>query len=172
MARIAPIDASGRAELDSLVADIKLQRAGRVSPLYATLLHSEPITRGWLQLLTAVRTQTKIAAAFKELVILQVALLNRAPYEYRSHVPHALAAGVTQAQIDALPQWRDSTSFSAAQRAVLTYTEAMTRDVDVPEPVFAELRAHFDAQEIIELTTTVAAYNMVSRFLVALQVGH
>jgi alkylhydroperoxidase family enzyme len=54
---------------------------------------------------------------------------------------------------------------------VLAYTDAMTLDVRVPDAVFAELKKHFSEQEVVEITATVAAYNCVSRFLVALDVG-
>jgi hypothetical protein len=77
--------------------------------------------------------------------------------------------------------------------AVVEYTDAMTRDVAVKDGVFEKLRQHFSEQEIVEVTATVsailksafdtrqivgkcmlihmlqvAAYNCVSRFLVAL----
>lgn len=55
--------------------------------------------------------------------------------------------------------------------AVLAYTDAMTVSVSVPEPVFADLRRHFNDREVVEITSTIAAYNCVSRFLVALDVG-
>ena len=51
-------------------------------------------------------------------------------------------------------------------------TDAMTRDVQVPDTLFEPLRAHFDTRALVELVATVAAYNMVSRFLEALQIGH
>lgn len=57
------------------------------------------------------------------------------------------------------------------QWAVMAYTDAMTRDVRVREEVFEELRRYFGKKEIVEITATVAAYNCVSRFLVALDVG-
>ena len=41
----------------------------------------------------------------------------------------------------------------------------------MPDDVFAKLREHFSEKEIVEITATVAAYNWVSRFLVALDVG-
>jgi alkylhydroperoxidase family enzyme len=59
----------------------------------------------------------------------------------------------------------------AKHAAVLRYTDAMTLDVQVPEDVFAELRTRMSEREIVELTASVAAYNCVSRFLVALDVG-
>jgi hypothetical protein len=48
----------------------------------------------------------------------------------------------------------------------------MTRDITVPDPLFVSLQTEFGAQDLVELVATVAAYNMVSRFLVALQIGH
>jgi len=48
----------------------------------------------------------------------------------------------------------------------------MTRDIDVPAEIIDQLRTRFDAQRTVELVATVAAYNMVSRFLVALGVVH
>ncbi len=54
---------------------------------------------------------------------------------------------------------------------MLAYTDAMTRQVQVPEAVFQAARAAMGSDKlIVELTATVAAYNMVSRFLEALQV--
>jgi len=47
----------------------------------------------------------------------------------------------------------------------------MTLDVRVPDKVFAALKDLFSDKEVVEITATVAAYNCVSRFLVALDVG-
>jgi len=47
----------------------------------------------------------------------------------------------------------------------------MTRDVKVPQALFDEVRKLFSEQEVVEITATVASYNLVSRFLVALDVG-
>ena len=60
--------------------------------------------------------------------------------------------------------------FDAAERAVLAYTDTMTKEIQVPDELFAEVQKHFDAQELVELTATVAGYNLVSRFLEAMQV--
>jgi alkylhydroperoxidase family enzyme len=60
--------------------------------------------------------------------------------------------------------------FDEMQRAVLEYTETMTREIRVPDNVFEKVRKCFDDQEIVELTVTIAAYNLVSRFLEALQI--
>ncbi len=67
--------------------------------------------------------------------------------------------------------WRASNAYAARMRAVLAYCETMTREVEVPEPVYAAVSAIFEAREMVELTALIAAYNLVSRFLVALRIG-
>lgn len=171
--RVKPITPGTRPELAAQEAQILAAR-GRISPLYQVLLNSPPMAQGWEQMLSAVRTRNSLEPALRELVILRVAVLNRAPYEFEAHVPHALAAGASQAAIAAM---RDvplaaNAPLSAAQGVALRLTDTMTRDIEVPDALFAEVRQHFDAQAQIDLTVTIAAYNMVSRFLVAMQIGH
>ena len=48
----------------------------------------------------------------------------------------------------------------------------MTREVQVDDVLFEPLRAHFDTRGLVDLVATIAAYNMVSRFLEALSIGH
>jgi len=171
--RVQPVVPGTRPELAAQEAQILAER-GRISPLYQALLNSPTMAQGWEQLLSAVRNRNGLEPALRELVILRVAVLNRAPYEFDAHVPHAEAAGVAQAAIDAMRTvpLAEHAPLSAAYRIALRLTDAMTRDIEVPEPLFAEVREHFDAQAQIDLTVTIAAYNMVSRFLVALQIGH
>ena len=57
------------------------------------------------------------------------------------------------------------------QWAVIAYTDAMTRNVKVGDDIFERLKMWFSEREIVEITAVVAAYNCVSRFLVALDVG-
>lgn len=171
--RIAPIVPGTRPELAAQEAQITAER-GRVSPLYQVLLNSPPIAHGWEQMLSAVRNRNSIPAALRELVILRVAVLNRAAYEFDAHAPLALKAGASEAAVAAtrvVPLAADA-PLSAAEHVALRLADAMTRDIDVPEALYAEVRAHFDAQGQTDLVATVAAYNMVSRFLVALHIGH
>lgn len=47
----------------------------------------------------------------------------------------------------------------------------MTLNVEVADEAMERLKSSFADQEVVEVTATVAAYNCVSRFLVALDVG-
>ena len=159
---------------DPLLAELERRitaARGRISPLYQALLNSAPIAEGWEALLTAVRTKTSLRADLRELVILRIAVLNRAPYEFEAHVPHARRAGLAEAKIDGTKIGPTSSTYDELEHVVLAYTDAMTRHVDVPDDLFERLAQRFDVTTIVELTATIAAYNMVSRFLVALRIG-
>ncbi len=170
MTRVPLIDEKTHPDLAQLVATIKSERGGKLLRLYQVLLNSPPVAEGWLKLFTAIRQKTKLNGRYRELAILRVALLNGADYEYRAHLPIALQEGLSQEQIDAIPGWQLSERFDARERTVLGYTDSMTRGIRVPEAIFAEVRRCFDDREIVELTATIAGYNLVSRFLVAMQV--
>jgi alkylhydroperoxidase family enzyme len=98
--------------------------------------------------------------------------LNKASFEFEAHIPHALKAGVPQAKIDALRNITLSDAFSAEEKLLLQMTDHMTRDVEVPAELMAEVTRQYSAEKVVELVATVAAYNMVSRFLVALNIVH
>jgi AhpD family alkylhydroperoxidase len=167
-ARVPPAPPAGNSEQLAAEAQIRASR-NHISPLYAVLLNSLPIARGWESLLTAIRQQTGLPASLRELIILRIAVLNAAPYEFDAHVPHARAAGLDDAKIAAL-RTEERARFDALEQLVLDYTDTLTREIRIPDALFDRVRAAFDAQGIVELTATIAAYNMVSRFLVALDV--
>ena len=147
-----------------------ISERGSVLHLYRMLLHSPPLAEGWLTLLTAVRQKFKLAGALRELVIMRVAVLNGATYEADQHAPIALREGVTREQLAALERWEAADVFTPLQRAALRLTDAMTRDVHIDDAVLAAVREHLPEQETVELVATIAAYNMVSRFLEALAI--
>ena len=157
---------------DGEVAErIRARRGGRLTPLDGMLLHSPPFADGWNSLLGAIRGRSTLPGDVRELAILRVAELNGAEYEWSAHEPVAKDEGMTTEQIAALREGGDPAALDARQRAALAYTDAMTRAVAVGSELFEALGEHFDDQQVVELTVTIGAYNMVSRFLVALEVG-
>lgn len=169
--RVPLVEPGTRPELKPVEDRIMLER-GRISPLYRVLLNSAPIAQGWESMLTAVRNRTSVPADLRELIILRVAVLNRASFEFDAHIPHAQRAGVSQLKIDAVRQLELPSAFDETERLVLTLADHMTRDVEVPEAVMERVTQRYSPAEVVEIVATVAAYNMVSRFLVALNVVH
>ena len=163
------------AEPREIVDAVRARRGGKLTHLDRMLLHSPPLAAGWNAFLGAVRTRLSLPARLRELAICAVAILNRADYELFHHAPELLKAGATQAQLDTLADVEaaagSTTLFDAAERAALRLTFEMTRTVSVSDETFAAARAVLGSdQAVVELVATIATYNMVSRFLVALDV--
>ena len=169
--RVPLVEPGTRPELADIEASIMAQR-GRISDLYRVLLNSGPLAKGWEGMLSAVRNQSSVPADLRELMILRVAVLNRAQYEFDAHVPHAQKAGMSEAKLAAVREPGIAAVFNADEGLVLELTDAMTREIDVPEALMDRLKVKFDARGVVETVATVAAYNMVSRFLAALHIGH
>ncbi|MFO1328518.1 MAG: carboxymuconolactone decarboxylase family protein [Rubrivivax sp.] len=161
-----------------LVAAIRSRRGGTLVNLDRILLHSPPVAEGWNQLFAALRGRLELPAQPRELAMCAVAMLNGAEYELHHHAPLFLAAGGTQAQVQALrglggdadavlaePVWTD------AQRTLLRVVVQSTRGVQVDAAAFDAARALLGSDRLLfELLAVTAAYNMVSRLLVAFDV--
>lgn len=174
------------AEDQAIVQRVKDRRGGKLIALDKTLLHSPPVADGWNGFLKAIRTQTSLPDSIRELAICRVAALNKAWYEWDSHKPILEKSGVLSAEAIQHLKDRPRPNEDVASRqelktmgvgldenhlAVLEYTDAMTIGCIVPDSLFQRIRGFFSDQEVVEITSTIAAYNCVSRFLVALDVG-
>jgi 4-carboxymuconolactone decarboxylase len=170
--RLPPIAPGSQPELADIEARILAER-GRISPLYQVLLNSPAVAHGWEQMLSAVRNRSSVPAHLRELAILRVAVLNGAHYEFEAHAPIALAAGLSAQTLEAVRQPAlNVAQFSPQEQLVLELTDAMTCEIVVPDALYARIQAEFGSRTQLDLVATVAAYNMVSRLLVALHIGH
>jgi alkylhydroperoxidase family enzyme len=159
------------AEPAPVVDAIRARRGGELIALDRMLLHSPPLAAGWNTFLGAVRTGLVVDPMLRELAMCVVAVINGAEYEFVQHAPLFLKAGGTPAQAQALrnPEAAraDAALFGERERAALGLVIEMTRSVQVADETFEKVRAHLDERQTVELVAVVAAYNMVSRFLVA-----
>jgi alkylhydroperoxidase family enzyme len=158
-----------------LVEAILARRGGRLLNLDRMLLRSPAFARGWNAFLGEVRNNLGLSPKLRELAICLVAVLNGADYEYLHHAPEFVRAGGTARQLAALRDLEhglvEPAPFDACERAVVRLTLEMTRDVRTSDATFAAaVDALGDYQHVVELVGVIATYNMVSRFLLALQI--
>jgi alkylhydroperoxidase family enzyme len=156
-----------------LVAAIEARRGGALLDLDRMLLWSEPLARGWNVYLRALRQEISLPPFVRELAICVVARLTGADYEFHHHAPELRKAGATDAQLTLLDDpdaAATSDRFDELQRAVIQFAIASTRNVQIPDSIFGALKQRMSPTEVVELVAVTAAYNMVARFLVALQV--
>ncbi|MGB7301748.1 MAG: DsbA family protein [Burkholderiaceae bacterium] len=162
------------AEPAEIVQAVRERRGGHLIELDRMLLYSPNLARGWNHLLGAVRNELDLSKNLRELAMCTVAVINRAEYEFTHHLPIYIETGGSEAQAQAL---RDPDAalastqlFSETERAALGLCIDMTRTVQVNQSHFDACERLLGRQQLVELIATIAAYNMVSRFLVALNV--
>ena len=159
---------------EEIVAAIRARRGGTLLHLDRQLLYSPALAVAWNGMMGTVRTGLALPARLREIAICAVATANGAPYEFHHHAPVLLAAGGSAAQVETLGDVdaaleRTDAVFDAAERATLRLAVEMTRSVQVADATFDAARAALgDDALVVELVATIAAYNMVSRVIVAL----
>ena len=170
MARVQLLREEDHPELSDLMQKFRAGRRGRLINIYRMLLNSPPLAESWFNHSNAVRWKTTLDGRLREIVIIRMGHLTRCDYVLRQHVPSlALADGLGIEECDALADWRRSRFFDARERAALAYADTMTRDIAVPDDVFAPVRRYFDERQIVELTVLIGTYNMNARVLRALE---
>ncbi|RFU34142.1 hypothetical protein B7463_g2259, partial [Scytalidium lignicola] len=160
-------------EDEQILERVLKRRRGSLIALDRTLLHAPKITDGFNAFMIALRTQNSLPADVRETAFCRVAAITGCWYEWEIHSQIAGDAGVSQRGLQSIRN-RDSidtTGLESRQAAVLKYADAITRTAFVPSEIFNSVRQFFNEKEMVELTASIAGFNTVARFCVALDVG-
>jgi alkylhydroperoxidase family enzyme len=90
------------------------------------------------------------------------------------HSREALEHGATQQWINLVSVWRESPIFSDAERAVLGWTDALTRlpETGAPDADFDALRPFFSDAEITNISVAIGLINVWNRLAVGFRSQH
>jgi alkylhydroperoxidase family enzyme len=175
MARL-PYTSPDIAEPAALVAELRARRGGKLLDVERMMLHSPALAIAWNGFFGGIKNNMQLSPKLRELVACAVGSANGADYQYQQHAAAFLSAGGSAAQLKVLHNpdiaVRDTYHFDQTERAVLQMSLEMTRNIKVGDATFAAtLTALDDHQAMVELVGVIAGYNLVSRFLVALDIG-
>jgi alkylhydroperoxidase family enzyme len=159
------------------VYDAVQEQWGRISNFSKVLAHQPAALEGWLLPNQKIRldnvTQDPDYVKVQQLVIIKTSALNRSAYCMSHNVPLGKKIGLSEEQIKAA-QGKDymaSPHLDARQKAAIRWAEVVTamtaRDDD---GAFADMKAHFSEQHIVELTVFVGMWNYSNRLCEALHV--
>jgi alkylhydroperoxidase family enzyme len=80
-------------------------------------------------------------------------------------------SGFSDAELLALPRYRQSEKFTELEKLALDYTVAIMRTpVEVTDELFDQMRAHFSTEQLVEITALLMVVNL-DRFNAAFGVG-
>jgi alkylhydroperoxidase family enzyme len=169
MARVPLVQDDDEAARATGIFDTFTDEGRAPSDIFRALANVPGLMMAHRALPQALRGQENCPPALRELGVLRLAQLVGSAYEWSHHRPMALAAGVTADQAAALPAWRDSAVFAAAERLVLAATEAV-HEMAVTDELFSALEAVLGRAGAIELIVVVSQYEAVARIIQALGV--
>lgn len=132
--------------------------------IFRMMAHAETSIIPQMMLGGAILGNQALGHKERELLILLVAHLEGGAYEWRQHVPIALAVGVSQAEVDALERTDLAAPvFSDSHRALLAFGRQVIEDAHVDDGVFAGVRRHFPPREIVEAILDIGYYMTMTR---------
>ena len=165
MARLPYLDKSDLApENEDLLA--------RNITLYRALAHSPNGLRAFGGLGQFIRYKSRLDPRLRELAILQVGYLARAPYEWSHHVKIGRNFGVTDDDIRALIAETEKrpSQLEPIAKHVLKAAREMTNDLAITQATLRALATHLDNEHLVDLVITISFYNAVVRLLASLAI--
>lgn len=159
-------------DLDALDPDVA-QFMRRIDPMinvFHMMAHAETAVRPFMRLGNALLFKGDLDPVLREIVILRVGHVTGSSYEVHQHRIVGRDCGMTEAQIDAVPDGAASDAFDDKQKLAIRVADEVLADVRMSETTFAAAEAAFTARELVELLLTVGFYNMIAGLLENLQV--
>jgi AhpD family alkylhydroperoxidase len=116
---------------------------------------------------------TGLSKQLLELVKLRVSSINGCVFCVDMHWRALREQGESEQRLYSLNHWREQPhAYSPRERAALAWAESVTlvAQTNVPDAVYAEVRAQLSEKETIDLTYAVVAINGWNRLCVALRI--
>lgn len=103
----------------------------------------------------------------REVVILRVAHLTGAAYQWHEHTAVAGRVGLTPSKIEAVASYpeQDRDEFSTFERVLLDFTDTVVETATAPDDLFEAVAAEYDQSKLVELVLLIGFYMMVGRVM-------
>ena len=142
----------------------------KVSGYLATLLRHPGLYRRYAGFAGKLLMKGKLPARARELAILRIGWLCKAPYDWGEHVPIAKKCGITAAEIEQVIEGPGHAAWDTHDRTVVRTADELHSASNVSDATWQELSRHFDDKQLIELLMVIGAYQMISGVQNALRV--
>jgi alkylhydroperoxidase family enzyme len=126
------------------------------------LAHHPALTRAFNTFNGHVLFSTTLSPRQRELLVLRVAALREASYEWTQHVVLAGDAGLTPDEIDRVGEGSGADEWAAIDRALVAAAEELVADARIGDATWAALAAELDVQQLMDVVFTVGAYDLVA----------
>ncbi|MGO4562321.1 carboxymuconolactone decarboxylase family protein [Rhizobiales bacterium 3FA27D7] len=143
--------------------------AQRPNPFTANPAAMKP----WIEIGKTIQDD-ELEPLLKELVMTRAAQINGCTFCIHHHVEAARKQGESEDRLHLLSAWRESTLYSARERAALEWTEALTlvSQTHAPNDAYEILQAQFNEAEQVKLSLLIALTNAWNRINIGFRRVH
>lgn len=164
--RITPVqDADFTDEQRKSVEQQLRQRPGQVLNVQRTLFRAPAAASAFGQWAAYIMSErNSLPARQREIVILRVGFLCKSGYEFAQHERFGLQAGLTADEIGKIKAGADA-GWTAADAALIRAADDLVGAHFISDRTWAELRAHFEEKQCMDVVFTAGQYTQVSMIL-------
>ena len=168
MQRMQPMNPEGNAQLAATYERITKTR-GYVSNILMSLSHAPAGLEAFAAFGEYVRYGTELPGRVRELCVLAIAAGNQ--YAWSHHHPHAVKAGVTQAELDSLESGGAlAASITAPERAAIRYVREFAQGGKVSDETFEDVKKHYSNRQITDLSLLCGYFMALGATITAFRV--
>lgn len=135
-----------------------LPGSAHIPPTIATMMRHPRLYHGQTTLSIELLSGGTISPRERELVVLRVAWLCRAPYEWGEHVEIAKLCGLSRTDVERVTEGSSAAGWTNHESALLRAVEELLGDQSISDETWNVLAETWNEQQLIELPVLVGVY--------------
>ena len=153
------------------LAEHVLKVFGGIRGPMSVLMHNPQLARPLMDVGDYFRERSVVPAKLRILAILVAARERQGAYVWAAQVNAARRAGIAEDTIDRIRKRAPLASYPQEEREVIAYAEQLMRTNRIEQATFDALKSRYGAAWLIELTTAMTYYAMLSNVVSAFEVA-
>jgi alkylhydroperoxidase family enzyme len=153
------------AELGDAEMDVLAKVGDKNLNIMRTLVHHPKLLKRWLVFANHVLFKSSLPPRDREILILRIGWLCKAPYEFSQHVQIGKRVGMTDADIDRIKAGADAEGWTPIEAQLIQATDELHANAQLSDDTWQALAEHYTTEQVIDLVFAVGNYNLVSMAL-------
>ena len=142
-----------------------IEQEGSIFNLKAIMTKYKKLRLKWLIMASQITYGSSLPPRDKEILILRVAWLTKAKYEWDHHLIVGKQAGLTEEEINNIKKGTEAEGWKPFDIALINSVNELCGDAFISNPTWEVLSERYTTYQLMDLVFTIGGYNMLAMFL-------
>ncbi|MHA2180902.1 MAG: carboxymuconolactone decarboxylase family protein, partial [Promethearchaeota archaeon] len=142
-----------------------IKQEGSIFNLKAIMTKYKKLRLKWLIMASQITYDSSLPPRDKEIIILRVAWLTKAKYEWDHHLIVGKQAGLSDEEINRIKKGLDTKGWGKNDAALIQTVDELYTNTFISNPTWKALSERYNSYQLMDLVFTVGGYNMLAMFL-------